>query len=232
MAATGGEEWARLARFGPFFVVDPLAADARWRPIADLGRPEILRRRADAVAAALGTGRPEGQVVPERVAASVSQLGLSARLSAVALAAFADGLAVPSPAGWSYVDRLGGPFPVAVSPTGADPPPLPWPESLLALVGPVAATTIATFSLSPQVVWGNAASGLAGAARMIIAAEPVRTAVVEALLADAFDSDELRATMTTDGAVGHRRRSCCLIYRLYDEPMFCVDCVLAPRTTT
>jgi hypothetical protein len=221
----GGVEWGRLTRFGPFFAVD---LDLDGRPLAELARPDVLRTRAAAVATALAAGLPPGHDVPARVAASVSQLGLCARLSAVALGAAVDGLTVPVPERWSYVDRLGGPYPVGLRrlPAAASAP--DWVDVLLALVRPVAAATITTFALSPQVVWGNVASGLHGAARMITTADPGMAASAAARLAEVLDHDELRGTLTRAADGNLRRRSCCLIYRLSGSTSaVCGDCVLA-----
>ena len=52
------------------------------------------------------------------------------------------------------------------------------------------------------------------------------------LAGQALGLPELDGTGSFEADGAYRRRSCCLIYRLYAEPMFCVDCVLAPRTTT
>src|ERR1700753_358729 len=90
MGGHGDELLAGLATLGPYFTIethdagDPLAAP--WRPLAELiGSPDALRARAGQVRAARpGPGRLSPDGVEPRVAASVAQLGLSARLIAPA----------------------------------------------------------------------------------------------------------------------------------------------------
>lgn len=234
MMSLDQSRWSALGRFGPFFVVDSAPQlTAGWAPVTDLADPVVLDHRVTAVAAALGAGAGAGGrvAVPVRVAASIAQLGLSARLSAVALAAGVDGLVGPTADQLLYLDRLGGPFPVGLRTTRVRPGAAEWPDSVLALVGPIAETTIATYRLSPRVVWGNVGSGLTGAARMITSG-PTSTAATglaaEELLATALHHVRLRGTMTEPGPAGRQRNSCCLIYRLAGtRAAVCGDCVLA-----
>lgn len=224
----GGWPYARLARFGPFFVLDRVSEQHdRWRPVNALAQPDVLQRRTSTVAAALGAASPNDWPVPLRVAASVTQLGLCARLSAVALGSAVDGLPVPTPERLRFRDELGGPYPLALLPTDPEPGP-DWPGGLLALVRPVAQAYVVTFPLSAQVVWGNVASGLNGAAQMIATAAPDAADRAEALLEAALDTAELRGTLTTERSGARRRRSCCLIYQLAGSTAeVCGDCILA-----
>lgn len=238
MPAGGGgpTSWEGLGRFGPFFAVAAVdgVEDTGWTPLGALSAPEAVRRRSRAVVTALEAGLDEGHRVPPRVAASVSQLGLCARISAVALGAAVDGLPIPAPGRWLVQDRLGGPIPVGVrrppaGDGGTEARPT-WPEALLALVTPIASATIHTMRLSPQVVWGNVASGLVGAARMIGAADRPAGEVAETLVEQALDTPALTRTMTASSAAPRRRRSCCLIYRVAGSTAaVCGDCVLVPR---
>ena len=120
-----------LAALGPFFAIDTHLPGTDpgppWRPLRDLATPaDPLRGRIGAVRGALAasSGRPAGEI-PLRVAASVTHLGLVARLIAPVLAATAsrchldmrlDGL-------W-WQDKLGGPAPLSV-PAPGDPGPGP-----------------------------------------------------------------------------------------------------------
>ena len=228
----GGWPYARLARFGPFFVLDWLTEQHdRWRPVGALAQPDVLCRRTSTVSDALRTTAPDDRPVPLRVAASVTQLGLCARLSAVALGSAVDGLPVPTPERLCYRDELGGPYPLALLPAGPGSGP-DWPLGLLDLVRPVAQACVSAFPLSAQVIWGNVASGLNGAAQMIATAQPDASDRAAGLLDAALDSDELRDTLTTELSGVRRRRSCCLIYQLADSTAaVCGDCILAGPST-
>ena len=128
------------------------------------------------------------QQVEERAAASIVFLGLASRLISPALAATVLGRVVPRlTAGtlyWRPVD--GGPWPLAAAPpvTGyragdlAADSDLSHAAALLdehviqGIVGPLADAAAAGFRLSPQVLWGNVASALAGAAGMLAGRYP------------------------------------------------------------
>ncbi len=234
-----GRRYAGAARFGPFFTVDDVRdVSLGWAPVAALAEPTVLMSRVRLVSAALAAGLPDGYEVPIRVAASVMQLGLCARLSAVALGAAVDGLPLPMTTELVYVDQLGGPYPLAFVAQGSEHAIRTWPEALLELVAPIAEATIATFGLSAQVVWGNVASGINGAAQMIgaldLTVNPGLAAVADQLTDLALSHGRLKGTMTTGGSTGgqavRRRRSCCLIYRLAGSTSaVCGDCVLTAR---
>ena len=79
-------------------------------------------------------------------------------------------------------------------------------------------------------LWGNAASALAGALGVLVRAQPwlrePATALAAALLARRLaDTGELGVT---GEGLGFRRRSCCLYYRLPGGGL-CGDCALAWR---
>lgn len=233
--------WQQLGRFGPFFAVSVLddhdettRAAAGWLSLTALvEEPDVLTGRIAAVRRALAGPAP-GMApggVPARVAVSVTQLGLTARLVAVALAAAVDRLELPGSAGLVFQDRLGGPYPLGVpSPRGAQTlTPAGWPDALLALVRPITQAAIDVHGLSAQVGRGNVASAVASAVRMITAVDPGAGTQARALAGLAFATAELHGTGSSDDAGVFRRRSCCLIYRLATDPVFCGDCVLAGR---
>jgi FhuF-like iron-sulfur protein len=209
-------------RVNPFFAVEthPVGAAPRapWRVMRELvDDPAVLADRVHAVRTRLAAGRSV-DAVEQRVAASVTHLGLVARLVSPALAAALTDSAVPDldlrHTWWQPV--LGGAFPLSVADTTASLDQL--------LNGPVRTLVAATrpFSVSDQILWGNVASALYGAAAMIGG-----RANVDQLM----DRPPLRDTGTTvDGRF--RRRSCCLIYRAApgrDGPV-CGDCVLRPSS--
>jgi hypothetical protein len=173
--------------------------------------PTVLADRVHAVRTHLAAGRP-ADAVELRVAASVTHLGLTARLISPALATDA----VPDldlRTTW-WQPMLGGPFPLSIADTTAGLDQL--------LDGPL--TTLVTitrpFGVSDQILWGNVASALHGAAAMI--GERANDAVDQLM-----SRPRLRGTGTsTDGRF--RRRTCCLIYRAAPgrDGAVCGDCVL------
>ena len=231
-----------IGRFGPFFALDLLpesvgrsTAATGWVPVTDLAAaPERLTGRVRATQVALSTYQTadlEGDAA-WRVAASVTQLGVSARLIAVALALTVDGTRLPPLERLVFQDRLGGPYPLAAT-VALDAPAAheAWPSVVLEWAGPVTRATVAGHGLSPRVAWGNVASAVAGAAKMIAAADRTAGERAWVLAGQALGLPELDGAGSSDADGAFRRRSCCLIYRLYADPVFCVDCVLGARTT-
>ena len=229
-----------LGRFGPFFAVSQVddtdgkrASGAEWLPLtAMVEQPALLAGRIAAVRRALASPMPGMATsrVPAQVAVSVTQLGLAARLVAVALAAAVDRVSLPGAAGFVFQDRLGGPYPLGLLTNdpelGSE---VGWPDRLHDLVWPVTQLTVDGYGLSARVAWGNVASALASAARMIASVDAAAGARAEVLAGRAFAIGELRGTGCVDDSGMFRRRSCCLIYRLATDPVFCGDCVLVGR---
>ncbi|MEV0124891.1 (2Fe-2S)-binding protein [Streptomyces sp. NPDC050703] len=173
-----------------------------------------------------GIGAPEA-----RVAASVAQLGLAARLWSVALGSAALYGAVPDL----------GPALLRWNPDGTSPDDL-WLTDVRPLPGdaetvrrvvcdghlvPLAAALRARHRISAGLLWGNAGSALAGAARELHAwsVRAGREDVGErglALAAALFGHPDLRGTGALDGTA-FRRRSCCLYYRCPGGGV-CGDC--------
>jgi len=205
----------RRVSFGPFFAIETHPAGTRarppWRPMRELvDDPAVLAARVRAVGTRLAAGRP----VEPRVAASVTHLGLVARLVSPGLAAAVTDGVVPDldlrHTWWQPV--VGGAFPLSVADSAAGLDQL--------LDGPIRTLVVATrpFGVSDQILWGNVASALHGAAGMI-------GARADAVLDELMSRPPLRGTGTTiDGRF--RRRTCCLIYRAAPGRAVCGDCVL------
>ncbi len=219
-----------VGRFGPFFQLEQVGpGSSGWLPVTALWTDTELRfRRVRATAAALA-GSAGPRVIEPRVAASITQLGLCARLLAPALGLIVDRRPLPLPENFVFRDVPGGLFPLGVL-TGTDDraEPTPWPASMQALVGPIGDAVLGDgYRLSATIVRGNVASALAGAAATIIQAEPAAAERVRLLVDAALDSAALRRTGHLEADGQFRRRSCCLIYRLAEGPGLCGDCVLA-----
>lgn len=224
---------AEIGRWGPFFMLathETGAAPAPpWRPLREfLDDPDAVRGRVAEVRARLAAanGR-EPTEVPARAAASVAQLGLTARLVSPVLgyAVLTGGVLDLSGARWQPGF---GAFPLSLpGRTRSD-----GDAGEAILDGPVRdlAGAFRGLSVSARVLWGNVASAINGAATAITRARPDLASPAADLgarvlahprLRDAYDHD--------DGAF--RRRSCCLIYqsaRPGASRQLCGDCILVP----
>ena len=206
-----------------------------WQPLGELtGSPDALAGRIGEVRERLAAaaGCPAAGV-EFRVAASVAQLGLCARLLSPVLGAAAAGRALPvdiAQARW--VPALGGPFRLSLPKRRADrrKPPKPGTAATAALLaGPIAqiVRAVEAMAVSPQVLWGNVASAVNGAAAMIAAARPDLAGSAAETAAAMLANPALTGTFRGRPVQGFRRRNCCLIYRLSPErPAYCGDCVL------
>jgi ferric iron reductase protein FhuF len=209
-----------------------------WLPTAALygpGGPELLAPLVAAVQARIGS--PE-----RRVAASLLYQGFAARLFSpvVACVALARQLPALDPAAlhWRYVD--GRPIDLLLQQaTGRHLEPGMAAGDVAALIYrgvvedhllPLAAALRSTVRISEPLLWGNAASALAGAARML-AAGPAGQAA-HRISAQLLDQGVLRGTVTWQSRPRPLfvRRSCCLYYRVPDGGT-CLDCVLNGAAT-
>jgi len=239
-----------LAAFGPYFAVGthrPAGAlPPPWMPLSVLlESPAALRVRATAVRAALAAERPAA-AVEFRVAASVAQLGLVARLLSPAIAvaaAYGQVLELdPVTVWWQPV--LGAPFPLSLpadaigAQAGAagafgvagDPGRAAGLVRDLLLDGPVRQLVELTagMSVSRAVLWGNVASAINGATAMIARARPGLAGPAQMAGSELLRYGPLAGAFTGALAGGFRRRSCCLIYRASPGPRtgVCGDCIL------
>jgi len=239
MTRTGGcrEVLDDLAAFGSFFAVCSHPPGARprppWRPLRELAGPGgPLSGRIGAVRAALAErgGRPAGEIEP-RVAASITHLGLVARLIAPPLAAAATGCWLGLRLGdlW-WQDILGGPVPLSVplplpDVTAGEPPAVQ--DLLSEVISPLTAQTSRLVSISPRVLWGNVASAVNGSAAQVAAQRPDLSSPAWAVAASLFASPRLSRERHPPGPA-FRRSSCCLIYTIAADRShgICGDCVL------
>jgi len=214
--------FAEVSAWGPFFAVDTSTSPAQpWRPMRELlDDPAVLSGRVADVRSFLAAGRAADQVAV-RVAASVTQLGLVARLLSPALGcAVHSGLfPVMDLAGLWWQPRLGSTFPLALPDPGTG-----TAQDLIS--GPIRdlVRAMRVYSVSERVLWGNVASAINGAATMIGTA---RAAEVASQL---LDLPPLRTTSTRLADGRFRRRGCCLIYQASPDnrrAAVCGDCVLA-----
>ncbi|MFC8079767.1 (2Fe-2S)-binding protein [Streptomyces sp. NPDC057307] len=230
--------------------VDPGAhggAYDSYVPFAEIYAGDIapLSARVDTVAGKLGA--PE-----RRVAVSVAQLGLAARLWSVALGSAALHGEVPDldPARLYWDHRRTSPddlllpepraFPASGGTTASGGRTASGGTTATALADavrevvqyrhlvPLATALRADGSVSPRLLWGNAGSALAGAVRELRGwsrrvGRPEAGERADAIGAALFTHPDLRTTgVSRDGSF--RRRSCCLYYRCPSGGL-CGDCV-------
>ncbi|MGW5739108.1 MULTISPECIES: (2Fe-2S)-binding protein [Streptomyces] len=219
---------AEVGSVGGFFALrtGPPPGGAQVTPLARLyaGDDGPLAFRVDKVAARLGA--PDA-----RVAVSVAQLGLAARLWSVALGSAALHGVLPDldPALLHWDADGGSPDDLWLTRVRSRPGDAAAIRDAVqhGHLAPLADVLRTRHRISAPLLWGNAGSALAGAARELDtwARRTGRTDVGErarALAADLFDHPDLRGTGTLNGTA-FRRRSCCLYYRCPNGGL-CGDC--------
>lgn len=245
VAVVSAESLRTLDALGPFFAVhthaEPSELDEPWRPMSEIvDDPDVLRERVRGVRSRLAGRRP-AEDVELRVAASVTHLGLVARLVSpiLAVAVRSGELLDPDLRTIRWQPELGGAFPLSV-PAAASAGTSPDVFAHRVFDGPVRQLGEAAgrFSVAQRVLWGNVASAVNGAVSILESGLRDsglrdrglrdRAATARAFSAALLERAPLQGTSTVvDGAF--RRRSCCLIYRAApgrDGPI-CGDCVLA-----
>jgi hypothetical protein len=214
-----------VAGLGPYFAIttEPAeAADPTWRPLPETD-PDRLAVLTDRYAERLGTSE-------RRVAASILFQGLASRLWSPVVAAAARGV-VPDLSGLHWRWAPGAPIALWLrEPRGrrvhgtAKAADLVHDEVVTGLLEPLRA--VAPFArLADGLLWGNAASALAGGLN-VGPADAGRAALVRELLAR-----PPLAGAGTFGAQGFTRRSCCLYYRIPPGGEMCGDCALRRPAT-
>jgi hypothetical protein len=213
---------------GPATPLPSLAQAYANRPSEADGHP--VTSRVGKVAAALRAPEP-------RIAASVAQQGLAARLWSVTLGCAARYDAIPdlAPEHLRWDPDAGAPDDLwlsAVRPLPAD------PASVAGVVlhghlEPLATALRAHYRLAPGLLRGNAASALAGAARQLghwarLHGDERAAARTRSLTAALLSHPLLAGALTAE----LRRRSCCLYYRVPGGGV-CGDCCFtrAPRSS-
>ncbi len=228
----GPRALAAAATVGPYFTIQPWSPGAGWQPFGDLlADPAVLPERVGQARAVMARNAGCAPAdVPPRVAASVLFLGLAAQLvspllGAVVLAGVLPRLAVAD-LYWRRVPA--GPWPLAARPVGGARIGGKLADRMHGLTGPLAGAFRSTFQLSGQVLRGNVASAVAGAAGALAAAVPDQAGLAAELAAGILARPPLRGAGEFGPDRRFRRRSCCLLYRVPGAGL-CGDCILAHR---
>lgn len=239
---------ALAAEAGPYFVIQPWSEGGQWRPLAAvLTDPVTLPAWAGQARRALaGNAGVAAADIEERVAASTVFLGLASQLVSPLLGATVLGGVVPQ---LGLGDLWWRPASSGLRPLAARPAAgsavgrldtdgqLTAAAGLLAgrvhgLTGPLAAAFGTRFRLSQQVLRGNAASALAGAAGVLAAQQPKQAAAAYRLAeltlwaGPLHDAGRFAQPDPAQPARVFVRRSCCLFYRVPGAGL-CGDCVLS-----
>lgn len=214
---------ADAAVLGDFFTISCGGAGAAWRPAGEAYR-HGLRDLIGQTARRLGVSQ-------DRVAGSITQLGYAARLWSPALAcALGQGI-VPDLQGL----QIGAELPVRLR----LPRPRGWHVNGSGVLAGLLYQTVVEEHLEPLaagldvtiasgLLWGNAASAMAGALGVIVGASPCLAKPARALADLLLTTRRLRGTGHFTGpGLDFRRRSCCLYYRVPGGGM-CGDCSLLP----
>lgn len=227
----------QLTGLGPFFALDShqSACKSPWQPLASLLEAAMLERRTAVVARSLASGAGlDPEQVEARVAGSVSQLGLMARLVAPWLGLAALGSPPPMQlADLRWIPAAGSGFALSIDLTvlrsGRT---LALADSVVVVTDALLAPVVQAIGGSPQVLWGNVASAANGAVSASRSTRPDLTAAMRRAATVLIEALPLAQMYTGEvGGAGFRRRSCCLLYRVgaASPRAVCGDCVLMQR---
>jgi FhuF 2Fe-2S C-terminal domain/Ferric iron reductase FhuF-like transporter len=215
---------ADVARIGPYFALDTdpgIAGRPPWRPVTELyGR--ALPGRIAAAQARLG-------VEESRVAASLLFQGIAGRLWSPVLGSAVEHGVLPDLTAAGTYWRAASPGPVLLGAPEAgalDADPLAVRRVVVDRhLRPLADAVRAVTPVAEDLLWGNAASALAGTLAVLSRARPAGAARGRRLVTALLGAPPLRGTGRF-GPGGFRRRSCCLYYRVPGGGL-CGDCALA-----
>lgn len=210
---------ADVAGVGPFFAVEvrpDVAGDPGWRPFTALCESALPGEIAD-VRSRLG-------VEETRVAASLLFQGVAGRLWSPVLATAALHRTVPDLSPGRLYWRAGSPIRLAVAEAAGRPAEAAAEVVLDRHLGPLAAAVRQVTPVAEGLLWGNAASALAGALTVLAGRRPAAAESARHHVERLLGTPPLRGTGTLEPR-GFRRNSCCLYYRVPGGGL-CGDCAL------
>ncbi|MEV8637513.1 (2Fe-2S)-binding protein [Streptosporangium sp. NPDC051023] len=230
---------AEVSTIGAYFAVSTDPEDRTgqaWRPFG------VLFTDLGALTAMIANFRGRLNTTETRVAASILFQGLAARLwsPAVGAAVVCDLFVDLTPERVHWRPEPTGPLPLwtphlpgwEIAEPGQVVEPL-YHNVVTGLLEPLALAVQETTKIAPALLWGNAASALAGTLGTIAGQRPELAARAVALGRGLLSLGVLEGTGElagpTRGRLSFARRSCCLYYRVPGGGM-CGDCALArPR---
>jgi hypothetical protein len=211
---------------GPFFRLELQPAGSGWQPAEHFCR-DGLASALISTADQLGTGET-------RVAASILQLGLAARLWSPLLGAGLMHGVIPD---LSALQVMSGP-PVRMGLAEVSGWQARSVAELAQLIAPAVSARLGAFAaalpvrLPAGLLRGNSGSAMAGALGVIARERPDLADGAEALGRELIGTTELAGTGEFTAGLAFRRRSCCLYYRVPGGGL-CGDCChdLPPDST-
>jgi iron complex transport system ATP-binding protein len=221
---------AETSRINPYFAIGTGPVDNGWSPVRQLYTdPELLDGIVARVQARLGAAEP-------RVAASIFFLGYAARLWSIGIGAVAGHQLLPAlGADELLFGEFGGQIALHVV------RPVAWRGADLAArladavldthLAPLAAALQQLTGISPELLRGNAASALLGAAREHDRYRAADSNGPAWQLAHSLCGDERLFNTICFGDIDYRRTTCCLYYRTPGGGL-CGDCVFTQMPGT
>lgn len=226
----------QLTGMGPFFALGAHRANCvpPWEPLQTLLDADTIGSRSAQLAQSLTRGsRVDVAQVDARVADSVLQLGLVARLVSPWLGLAALGVRVPvEVADLRWIPSAGSSFELAVDSAILESDPMPAPAEWAAVLTQGLLTPVVeAVTGSPLVLWGNVTSAINGAVSASGATRPDLIADIREAALQLMGSLPVAAYTGQVGQRTFRRSSCCLLYRVGTGPAeaMCGDCVLGRR---
>lgn len=214
---------ADVARVGPFFALDTdpdVVGHPLWRSFTELRGP-VLADQITTARVRLGTDEA-------RVAASLLFQGIAGRLWSPVLAVAAVHGVTPDLEPARTYWRAASPGPVLLAAPGPDATGADAACVRRVVVerylSPLVEAVRAVTPVAEGLLWGNAASALAGALSVLTRTRPEASGPGTRLVEELLATPPLRGTGTL-GPFGFRRRSCCLYYRVPGGGL-CGDCAL------
>ncbi|WP_184948448.1 (2Fe-2S)-binding protein [Planomonospora venezuelensis] len=215
---------------GDYFAVEAGPAGEGWRPVGELIQDaDLLAARVAGAAGRLGTGE-------RRVAASILFQGLAARflsppVGLLVLYGAAGGFD-PQRVHWRPVPH--GPLPLRLEEwpflpvAQGDGAALLYRAIVAGFLEPLADTVGRIVPVAPAILWGNAASALAGSVQTLARHRPQHASAALSLGRELLAMGRLRGQGTFATRPFFTRRTCCLYYRVPGGGT-CGDCVLRHR---
>ncbi|GAA3197447.1 (2Fe-2S)-binding protein [Actinocorallia longicatena] len=201
-----GAALADVAGLGPYFLLETGPAEPGWLPLGE-GLGELVTHYCERL------GTPD-----RRVAGSILFQGLASRIWSPLIGCAAAHGSVPDLTGlrWRWAEGA----PIGLLAARARPSDMPLFETAMAVLGPLREAW--PVKLADGLVWGNAASALAGT-RHAARVRPELGPRISGLVGELLRRPPLRGALEP---VTLRRRSCCLYYKVPPGGGTCGDCPL------
>lgn len=226
----------QLTGMGPFFALSSHRAECAppWQPLQTLLHADSIERRSAQLAQTLASGAGVDVArVESRIADSVLQLGLVARLVSPWLGLAALGVRVPAGmADLRWIPSASSSFELSVDGATLESDHVPAPAEWAGILTQGLLTAVVdAVDGSPQVLWGNVVSAVNGAVSASRSTRPDLTPAIRVAALELLATLPVAVYTGQVGTSAFQRRSCCLLYRVGagSPGAMCGDCVLRGR---